>query len=74
VDTIVNVQDAKARLSALLAEAELGGVVKIARAGVPAVQLVPLGAAPREFGIMDLPPTPSSFFEPMSEDELAAWE
>lgn len=74
MDTVVNVQDAKAHLSALLARAEHGEVVKIARAGTPAVQLVPLGVAPRQFGIMTLPPVPSSFFEPLGDDELADWE
>lgn len=74
METVVNVQDAKAHLSALLARAELGEVVKIARAGTPAVQLVPLGVARRQFGIMTLPPVPGSFFEPLSEDELADWE
>ncbi len=70
----MNVQDAKAGLSGLLALAEHGGIVKIARAGVPAVQLVPLDVQPREFGIMSLPPVPASFFEPMTDDELADWE
>lgn len=70
----MNVQDAKSHLSALLARAERGEVVQIARAGTPAVQLVPLGAAPRQFGIMTLPPVPGTFFEPMGEDELADWE
>ena len=72
--TVVNVQDAKAHLSALLARAERGEVVQIARAGVPAAALVPLTSAPREFGIMTLPPVPDSFFEELGEDELATWE
>lgn len=72
--TVVNVQDAKAQLSALLAMAERGEVVQIARAGVPAAQLVVVGGTPREFGIMALPPVPDAFFEPMGEDELADWE
>ncbi len=70
----MNVQEAKAHLSALLARAERGETVRIARAGTPAVELVPLGVAPRQFGTMSLPPVPDSFFEPMSEDELADWE
>lgn len=41
--TVVNVYDAKARLSALIAEAEAGGDVVIAKAGRPAVRLVPVG-------------------------------
>jgi prevent-host-death family protein len=40
--TTVNVYEAKARLSALIAEAEQGGDVIIAKAGRPAVRLVPV--------------------------------
>lgn len=72
--TVVNVQDAKAQLSALLALAERGEIVQIARAGVPAAQLVPIDAQPRQFGIMPLPPVSASFFEPLGEDDLAEWE
>lgn len=43
--TTVNIYDAKARLSALIAEAEAGGDVVIARAGQPVVRLVPVSAA-----------------------------
>lgn len=43
--TTVNIYDAKARLSALIAEAEAGGEVVIARAGHPVVRLVPVGTA-----------------------------
>ena len=74
METVVNVQDAKAHLSDLLARAERGEIVRIARAGVPAAQLVALTTAPRQFGIMALPPVPSSFFDDLSEDELAGWE
>ena len=38
--TTVNISDAKARHSALIAEAEAGGDVIIARAGQPVVRLV----------------------------------
>lgn len=41
--TVVNIYDAKAKLSALIAEAQAGGDVVIARAGQPAVRLVPIG-------------------------------
>ena len=71
--TTMNVQDAKARLSDLVARAERGEDVVIARAGRPAVRLVPVAPRPRTFGTMDLT-VPESFFEPLDEDELAAWE
>lgn len=40
--TTVNIYEAKARLSALIAEAEQGGDVVIAKAGRPVVRLVPI--------------------------------
>lgn len=42
--TIVNIYDAKAQLSALIAEAQAGGDVIIAKAGQPVVRLVPIEA------------------------------
>ncbi len=38
--TVVNIYEAKAHLSALIAEVEAGGDVVIARAGKPAVRLI----------------------------------
>lgn len=70
----VNVQEAKTRLSELLARVERGEDVVIARAGRPIAHLAALTPAPkRTFGILELA-LPDSFFEPMHEDELAAWE
>lgn len=69
----MNVQDAKARLSELVARAERGEEVVIARAGRPAVRLVPVSARPRAFGTMHLT-VPDTFDDPLPEDELAAWE
>lgn len=70
----VNIHDAKTRLSELVARAEKGEELTIARAGKPVARLVPIGAAPpRRFGVMDLS-VPDSFFEPLPEDELASWE
>ncbi|MFC8191857.1 type II toxin-antitoxin system Phd/YefM family antitoxin [Cellulomonas sp. NPDC057328] len=71
--TTMNVQDAKARLSDLIARAEEGEDVVIARAGRPVVRLVPVQPRRRVFGTLrlDVPPT---FDEPLDEAELAAWE
>lgn len=69
----MNVQDAKARLSDLIARAEEGEEVVIARAGRPVVRLVPVQPRPRTFGTMRLD-VPSTFDEPLDEAELAAWE
>nr|WP_208012433.1 type II toxin-antitoxin system prevent-host-death family antitoxin [Cellulomonas shaoxiangyii] len=69
----MNVQDAKARLSDLIARAEDGEDVVIARAGRPVVRLVPVQPPRRRFGVMRLE-VPASFDAPLDEDELAAWE
>lgn len=67
-------QDAKTQLSQLVARAERGETVLIARDGVPAVRLEPVApVAPRTLGFLTLD-LPDAFFEPLPEDELAAWE
>jgi prevent-host-death family protein len=72
----MNVADAKARLSELIAAAERGEEVIIARAGQPVVRLVPaqarklrLGALRGKVAADSLP----DFDEPLSEEDLAAW-
>jgi len=73
VTTQVNVQEAKTRLSQLLAQAEAGEDVVIARDGKPVVRLVPIvGPAPRPIGFVEGRIT-DTFFEPLSEEELEAW-
>jgi prevent-host-death family protein len=70
----VNVQEAETRLSQILAAAERGEEVVIARDGRPVVRLVPVAApAPREVGFVS-GSVPHSFFEPLPADELAQWE
>lgn len=70
----VNVQEAKTRLSELLARVERGENVVIARAGSPVAQLVPIDAvAPRQFGVLDLD-VPDDFDAPLPEDELGRWD
>ena len=70
----VNVQEAKPRLSQILAAAESGEDVVIARDGTPVVRLVPVVApAPRELGFVG-GSVPDAFFEPLPDDELARWE
>lgn len=72
--TTVNVQDAKTRLSDLLARVERGEEVVIARSGTPVARLVPVGApAPRRFSGLALT-VPDDFDAPLAEDELASWE
>jgi prevent-host-death family protein len=70
----VNVQEAKTRLSQILAAVEGGEDVVIARDGKPVARLVPVAVpAPREVGFV-AGTVPASFFEPLPDDELASWE
>lgn len=73
---IVNIHEAKAHLSELLAKVEAGETVTIARRNKPIARLVaaepeparkpprPMGLAKNEFSI------PDAFFEPMDEELL----
>lgn len=71
----MNVQQAKTNLSSLLARAERGEEVIVARAGRPVVRLVPVDAVPpRQFGTVPIDLPDDFFFAPLPESELAAWE
>ena len=75
---IYTVHQAKTQLSKLLAQAEAGEEVIIARGNQPSVRLTPVShraLAPRVPGRLKgrIALTPA-FFEPMTEDELADWE
>lgn len=72
----VSVTEAKAQLSSLLARVEEGEEILIARNGAPVARLV--RARPRgtpQFGSWKGRLTLNdSFFDPLPEEELAAWE
>ncbi len=73
---IVNVHDAKTNLSRLLAQVEAGEEVIIARRGRPVVRLVPYKVQGKRQpdvlkGRIVIPDT---FFDPLPERELKAWE
>jgi prevent-host-death family protein len=70
----VNIGEAKAQLSRLVDEALDGNHVAIARRGKPVVELTPMiQPTHRELGFY--PGTlPDSFFDPLPEEELKAWE
>lgn len=69
-----NVQEAKTQLSDLLARAERGDEIIIARAGVPIVRLALIDGRPkRTFGVIEFV-VPDDFDSPLSDDELGAWE
>lgn len=72
----MNVAEAKAKLSELLAAVDAGEDVIIARGGVPAARLVPVAKTGVRLGLLDGVVDPASmpdFLEPMSEEDLAEW-
>jgi prevent-host-death family protein len=75
--TTVTIHAAKTTLSQLIARAEAGEEIVLARGKVPVAKLVPISPAPveRRFGalrgVVSLGP---EFFEPLPESELASWE
>ena len=71
----MNVRAAKSQLSKLVAAAEAGEDVIIARKGRPAVRLVPVRNTAFEFDTLrHLVTEVPDFDEAMGEDELALWE
>ena len=74
---VVNVGEAKTHLSRLLVRVEEGEEIVIARRGTPVARLVGYpGSRPvRRFGSLKGRLTvDESFFEPLAESELEAWE
>lgn len=75
--TMMNVHEAKTQLSRLLERVRAGEEIVIAKAGNPCARLVPLDPPPeRVLGrYRDRDgKVPDSFFDPLDEAELAAWE
>lgn len=73
---VVNVHEAKTHLSRLLERAHRGEEIILAKGGVPYARLVPLEAREdrkpgRLKGLLTLK---EEFFEPLPDEELAAWE
>ena len=72
--TLVNVHEAKTQLSRLLERVKAGEEFVLAKAGKPYARLIPLESSPpREPGIVK-GFIDESFFEPLPEEELKAWE
>lgn len=73
---IVNVHEAKTHLSRLLDEVHAGAEIIVAKAGKPYARLVPLAntQGPRVPGQLKGSIDTSRFFDPLPEDELAAWD
>ncbi|MEA3061628.1 MAG: hypothetical protein QOJ94_1409 [Sphingomonadales bacterium] len=75
----VNVHEAKTHLSKLLERVHAGEEIIVAKAGKPYAKLVPVEQPtvlkPRvPGGLKHFGPIPDSFFEPLPDDELDAWE
>ena len=73
---VVNVHQAKTELSRLLARVEAGEDVVIARRGEPIARLLPckVRARRRPDILKGKIQVPDSFFDPLPEEELVAWE
>ena len=72
---LVNVHEAKTRLSKLIAAAEAGDEVVIARQGKPVVKIVPVRPPRFRFdSLAHLVGTVPDFEGTTDEDELALWE
>jgi prevent-host-death family protein len=71
---VVKVQEAKTHLSSLLAEVEAGGQVIIARGDRAIARLVPVERPTRRILGGLRVSVPDEFFEPLPDDEIAAWE
>ena len=74
----LNVHEAKTHLSRYLARLEAGETIVLCRRNEPIAEIRPLprpAAEPRPFGLskgeFSVPP---SFFEPLPDDEIAAFE
>jgi prevent-host-death family protein len=73
----VTIHTAKTTLSQLLARVEAGEEIVLARGKVPVAKLVPFKpvAPKRQFGALrGVVSVSPKFFEPLPDDELAAWE
>jgi len=72
---VVNVHEAKTNFSRLLEQAHAGQEIVLAKAGKPYARLVPLEreTSKRQAGRLQGAVT-ETFFEPLSDEELATWD
>ena len=77
VMTRINIAEAKAHFSRYIEAVERGETVTVCRRNVPVAEIRPLPQPPRDprpVGIDRGMEVPASFFEPLPEDLLAAFE
>jgi len=70
---IVDIQQAKARLSELMERVKGGEEIILTEAGTPCARLVAFHARRRELGFVE-GHVPDSFFEPLLDNDLDAWQ
>ncbi len=74
METVINIHEAKTHLSRLISRVAAGEEIVLAKAGKPVARLVPVDTVlPRKPGLLR-GQVPDSFFEPLPEQELKAWE
>lgn len=78
MSTVVNVQEAKTRLSEVLRRVEAGEEIVIARAGRPIARIQAVAPPRRNFDtplLPEIPPIPAdALLEGMTDQELSEWE
>lgn len=75
MEKVVNIHEAKTHLSRLLNELRPGDTIILAKMGKPIAKIVPLQSEQdeRPLGFVQGRVGPE-FFEPLPDEELAAWE
>jgi prevent-host-death family protein len=72
---LVNIYEAKTKLSRLVDRAAAGEDIVIGRAGKPLVRLVPVDdMAPRQPGLLKGVVIPDALFDPLPDEELDEWD
>ncbi|MBO0841639.1 MAG: type II toxin-antitoxin system Phd/YefM family antitoxin [Nocardioides sp.] len=74
MERTVKVQEAKTHLSSLLVDVEAGEEIVIARGNHAVARLVPVERKPRRLLGGLRVSLPDEFFDPLGDDDLAAWE
>ncbi|MDR7434562.1 MAG: type II toxin-antitoxin system prevent-host-death family antitoxin [Armatimonadota bacterium] len=70
---VINVHEAKAHLSEILERVRRGEEIILGKYGKPYARLIPVQRERVPLGFLNIR-VPESFFEPLPEEELKAWE
>lgn len=76
MSVVINVHEAKTQFSRLLERVHAGEEIILSKAGKPYARMVPLApaAARRQPGRLAGMALDDGFFDPLPEEELAAWD